>query len=351
MSRPRKRDKHLPAYVRIVHGSYQYRDKVLCRVEDGEAAMYEALAKRKKLSDLDRIPAAVAAFKIEYLRTLSQSSRKEHARLLNVFSDEFSDFNVQQVKAPHIAKSIDNLYAGKASAARHYKARISTFYRWCVRKGMVEVNPCSQVWVERPLRRKSPWTDTLFWAVRDLLSPMHQCYHDLSFLLYQRTTDVRRLARAQLQGDVIHFEPTKTARSSGAAVDVPITPAIRAVLDRAAAVSREWGIVCPFVIHTRQGAPFTRSGIHSAYRRVDARLHDKPLGLNPKALLPYAMTTAKRRGATIAQLQVARAHTSITTTEGYIQTHEVPVSEVKMELPERQNFGQPLAISVIKSDD
>jgi hypothetical protein len=323
----------------VRHGSYQYQDKKLCRVEEGEARMYEKLAELKRGQlDVTMLPAAVAAFKLDYLPTLSPSARKEHDRLLTVFSDEFTEYRVDQVSPVDIRRSIRNLYAGKLAAAKHYKSRIARFFRWCVEEaGLRTDNPAREVWVQKPIPRRSPWTPALFWSARDKLSPMQQCYHDLSFLLYQRTTDVRHLRRAQASGGVIHFEPSKTARSSGAAVDVPITPAIQAVLDRAAALSKEWEIVCPYVIHTRQGAPFTRSGIHSAYRRADETLHGKDglLHLNPKALLPFAMTEAKKRGYTTEQLRVGRAHTSIKTTEGYIQMHEVPVSQVMLELPPR----------------
>jgi integrase len=168
---------------------------------------------------------------------------------------------------------------------------------------------------------------------------MHQCYHDLSYLLYQRTTDVRQLRKQQIREGVIHFAPSKTLRSSGKEVAIPITPAIQAVLERAAELSKDIaknrGVISPFVIHTRQGASYTRSGIHSAYRRADQELHDKAIGLNPKALRPFAATMAKKLGFSLEQLQVGLAHTSQTTTEGYVQRHEIPVSEVMMELPPR----------------
>lgn len=336
VGRPRKHKTGLPDYVRIRHGSYLYRDKKLCRVEDGEARMYEVLARLKKAPATDSIPAAVERFKGEYLKILSASVRKEHERLLDVFAADFAEYTVHQVTAVEVRRSISNLYGEKHAAAKSYKSRVSRFFRWAVEEaGLRADNPCREVWVKRPIPRKSPWTPALFWSVRELLTPMHQCYHDLSFLLYQRTTDVRRLRRAQATDGIIHFEPSKTIRLSGAAVDVPITPAIQAVLERAAAIAKEWEVVCPYVIHTRQGAPFTRSGIHSAYRRADMILHGKEsmLHLNPKALLPFAMTEAKKRGYTLEQLRVGRAHTSIKTTEGYIQAHEVPVSQVMLELP------------------
>lgn len=86
---------------------------------------------------------------------------------------------------------------------------------------------------------------------------------------------------------------------------------------------------------TRQGASYTRSGIHSAYRRADERLHGKPVGLNPKALRPFAATVAKKLGYRLDQLQVGLAHTSQKTTEGYVQHHEVPLSEIALTLPDR----------------
>lgn len=338
MSRPRTHKSLLPEYVRIRNGSYLYKDHKLCRVVDGEAKMYDALAKKKvDLPDLERIPQAVAQFKLDYLPTLSPSARKEHSRLLDVFSNDFSEFKVSDVTAVDVRRCIKNLYRGKETAARAFKSRISRFFRWCVEEeGLRAENPCREVWLPKPVKRKTKWTDELFWSMRGHMSEMYQCYHDLSVLMYQRTTDVRYLRRAQDLGAVIHFEPTKTEDSSGAQVDIPVTPAMRAVLDRAAAISKKWKVVCGYVIHTHAGTPFTRSGIYSAYLRADKALHGEPLGLNPKALRPYAATLAKKQGFTTEQLQEGLAHATIRTTEEYIHQHETPVSQVMMRLPEQK---------------
>ena len=108
------------------------------------------------------------------------------------------------------------------------------------------------------------------------------------------------------------------------------------MLERAAAIAKSWKVVCGYVIHTRQGTPFTRSGIYSAYRRADKALHGEPIGLNPKARRPYAATLAKKRGFTIEQLKDGLDHTTIRTTKGYVHQHEVPVSQVMMMLPDRK---------------
>lgn len=343
MGRPRKHDTGLPAYVRIVNGSYHYRGRKLCRVDEGESRMYEALAERKALPSSVMVPAAVANFKRDPTFTkLTPGVRKEHARLLGIFAADFADWRVDQVEATDLKRNIKHHYPDHPAAASHYKSRLSTFFRWCITdEGLIKINPCGSIQLQKPRARKTPWTPALFWAVRDKLLPMYQCYHDLSYLLYQRTTDVRRLRLEQLRDDIIRFEPSKTLRSSGVAVDIPITPAIREVLNRAAALRKEIakkkGSIGPFVIVSRTNTAFTRSGINSAYRRADESLHGKEAmaHLNPKALRPFAATEAKRLGATMEQLKDGLAHTTIATTEGYIQAHEVPVSEVIMRLPDR----------------
>lgn len=334
MGRPRKHNKGLPNYVRIRHGSYTYKDQKLCRVESGLAAMYDALAKRLQTMDITMVPAAVASFKRDYLPTLSPGSRPEADRRLSVLANEFEQFRVDAVTPLFIRNSIKQLYPDKPGAAGHYKATASRFFRWCVEEaGLRNDNPCREVWIKKAPKHKSKWTDELYLGIRDQVPPMHQCYMDLSVLLYQRATDVRLLRRSQRQDGVIRFEPTKTERSSSAQVDIPETPEIQVVLDRAAAISREWGVVCPFVIHTRQGTAYTRSGVYSAIRRAAEQLG--ATGLNPKDLRPYAASRAKQQGASLEQLKIALAHTSITTTEGYVQQHTVPVSPVVVTLPEK----------------
>lgn len=340
MSRPRKHNKGLPAYVRIRFGSYLYKDHKLCRVEEGEAKMYEELAKRKALGDTMLVPAAIAEFKGEFLRTLAPTSQVDYARLLNIFAAEFAEFRLDEVTSPDIKQSITNLFLSKNQKrqAKAYKSRISTFFRWCIAdKGYVKVNPCTEVWTPKPIGRKTQWTDELFWLMHAQFKPMIQCYHELSFLLYQRTTDVRHLEWTQVKGDGIHFHPSKTAKSSGKEVIVPITPPIRSVLDRARKLAAASGRISPYVIHARDGSRYQSDGILSYYLRAERKISPtKRLNLNPKALLPYAVTTAMRQGVTLRQMQVGRAHTSITTTEGYIQQHDVPVSEVRLALPPRK---------------
>lgn len=335
MSRPRKSGSKLPPYVRIKSGAYYFKTTKLSRVGEGEAVMYRELGKRMQTQSADSIPIAVQSFLKSEIDKLSPSAKREHERLLLIFSNVFKDFSVSQVEPADIKNACDALYTGKASAAHHFKARVSTFFRWAIMQRMRGDNPCSELRLPKVIRKRTPWTDKLFLDIRALLHPMMQVYHDLSFLCYQRTTDIRLLERSQIRDGFIRFAPSKTLRSTGAAVDIQITPQIQAALDCAASISKKWGVVCPFVIHTKQGTPYTASGISTRYKVADEKLNGKRLGLNAKALLPYACTVAHRLGASVAQIQIGRAHASMGTTEGYIQHHSVPVSAVVMELPKR----------------
>lgn len=328
--------------MRIRHGSYLYRDKKLCRVSEGEAKMYEVLASIKRESASDMIQAAVGRFKKFHLPTLSVSARKEHDRILNVFADEFEHFAVAQVQATDIRQSCHLLYQDKPSAARAYKARMSSFFQWAVSVAGLRIdNPCREVRLKKPRVKPMLWTAELFWSVREKLDDMHQCYHDLSFLLYQRTTDIRSLKWSQIDENTIHFQPSKTAKSSGVLVDIPRTAEINNVLERVAEIKRERAkkssriVPNEYVIDTRDGEQFTRSGIYSAYLRADKEIHGEHIGLNPKALLRFACQHAEALGHTIRQIQIGRAHTDIKTTQGYLRTDAVPVSEVIMTLPTR----------------
>ena len=189
------------------------RKHTLCRVEDGEAAMYEALAKViREADDPGRMPDALARFKLEHLAGLSPSTRVEHRRIYDIFIEQFQDFTVTEVRPTDISRLLKLKWPDKLTMRRHAKSRLSTFFSWCVESGLRDDNPCRDLKLKEPPPHKVKWTDESFHRVRDALLPtpdekqwhrrdgrlrddvraglMMQCYLDLSFLLYQRATDV-----------------------------------------------------------------------------------------------------------------------------------------------------------------
>lgn len=354
----------LPRRVYVKHSTYWFVDLTrrwhkLSRVNDGEAKMYLALAARIDAPPLSRMPGAVGAFKAEYLPGLAMTTQKEHERLLDIAAEEFSNFDVADVRPTDVARSVKNLYTGRPTAARHYKARLSTFFRWAVQAGLRGDNPCREIWLKAPPKRDRYITDDEFGKIRAWLlrgddgqptgaGEMARVFVELCYLTAQRPTDVRRLQWSQVRIEAIAFKPSKTEGSSGAKVLVHRTPAINAILERARTFVRpatkeekrsgkhRAAMKSMFVVHALDGGPYTMSGIRSAWQRACRRAAVKNATI--KDLRAKALTDARRLGYGLEQLQIAAAHRSITTTEGYLRVFDEPRSSIELTLPDMQKL-------------
>lgn len=251
----------------------------------------------------------------------------------------FEDFNVDQPVGYDVARFIDQ-WEGRRSA-QTYLGRLSDFFRWSIRRGFRTDNPCSNIRAEKPEPRRRYLTDIEWSAVRDALllgedgkktlsGPMVQVYIDLCYLLYQRTTEIRLLKWTQIdyESAVIRFTPTKTERSSGVSVEIPITPPVREALDRA----RQLGAAkSAYVIHTGHGLPYTANGIRSAWRRACTRAGVKNATL--KDIRAKAATDAKKLGYTRKEISIGLAHTGERMTEHYLRGRDAERSTVALTLP------------------
>lgn len=328
----------------------------LCAVDEGED---KARQLAKRISDHNRV-GDQGNFGLHFRRYVSELVKrkdavapKEPARLkihaVNIqnfrficgeIEEAFSAFDVDNVLPMDIATFVDQWLGQRM--AQVYHSRLSDFFRWACRRGLRNDNPAREVSVEKPVKRTRYMTDVEFHSIRDALmvgndgkptpsGQMVRCYVDLCYLIYQRTTEIRLLRWDQIKTDGIHFKPTKTERSSAAQVIVPITPQIQQVLSEAKAA---FPIQSMYVIHTRDGQPYTSNGIGSAWKRARARAGIPDVTL--KDIRPKAMTDAKKGGYELKQISIGAAHTDMKTTEGYIKLREVPISEVHLTLPSKR---------------
>jgi integrase len=149
---------------------------------------------------------------------------------------------------------------------------------------------------------------------------MYACIYDLAYLTALRAKDCRELKWADITDDYIYVAPTKTRESSDVKLEIAVTPAIRAVLDRARALGK---VKSPtYVFHTLKGTAISASGLKSAWRRARTRAgisgNERFRDLRPKAL-----SDAKKRGMTLEALRDAAGHTNVSTTESYLLGFEV----------------------------
>ncbi|MBI3372171.1 MAG: hypothetical protein HY017_10505 [Betaproteobacteria bacterium] len=120
-----------------------------------------------------------------------------------------------------------------------------------------------------------------------------------------------------MRDDGIAFKPTTTAHSSGARVLVPITMQIREVLGRA-----------------------RRRAVHDERdpQRMEARMRARwsEERNDQGSARAKALTDAMRAGYDNEELQVAAAHSSVATTEGYLRQYAEPLSRIELTLPMRR---------------
>ena len=302
---------------------------------DFSAAMqdYRLALMRRREAIKPTEPARAAVF---------EKGSKELTRHCRVISEAFADLDVDQLLPVDVATFLDQ-WDGKR-AAQVYRSRLSDFFSWACRKGMRHDNPVREVAVAAPMKRLRYITDDEFHAIRDALmtgddgkptpsGPMVQCYVDLCYLLYQRTTDVRLLKWSQIEQDAILFRPTKTEHSSGASVAVQLTASLRAVLSRAADAGSRGNA---YVIHTSNGKPYTASGLGTAWKRAAKRAGIQ--GVTLKDLRAKAATDAKKAGYSQGQIQVGLAHTDAAMTAHYLRGREVPRSEVNLVIPTKDSI-------------
>ena len=250
----------------------------------------------------------------------------------------FTNYNMTQVE-PTDVQDLVNHFDGAKESARKHKGMLSKFFgRAILVKRLRTDNPCRDVKVVGGEKKLMAWSADVFHSIRDALgkpdeAEMMRCYMDLSFLLYQRSTDARILERRHIGDQIIIVAPTKTRKSTGVEIEIPITLELRTVLDRAAGISKKWGCVCPFIIHTRQGTAYTRSGVCGAFKRAGERAGIK--GADPKSVRKFAANEAKRAGYDMEEIQDALGHSDISTTQGYVQTSTRRQSVVRLTLPRK----------------
>lgn len=307
----------------------------LTKVSEGEAMLMQALANfMQEPETTGNMVKLLNEFKRYHLPSLVPSSREEYERVYDAIGKAFIDFNVNEVLPGDILEYLSQ-YNDRLSQRRHIKARLSTFFSWCVLHDHCSVNPCREIKLKAPPKRKGKMTDAAYWAIRQYLPPIGQCFLDLCYLTAQRPTEIRLLRESQIANNRITFTPTKTEKSSGASVVFIITPEMQDVIDRARTLARVKSLPGSnaFLIQTSGGTAFTKTGLNSMWRR--AREKAEYTEVTTKDIRPYALSTMEQAGYSPREIQNAAAHSDFSTTEHYLNQHRESVSNVRILLPKK----------------
>lgn len=314
----------------------------LTRVDAGEAALLQALAELlgqapKREGDFKT---HLATFRAEHLQELSVTARKEYARMYDVAEKAFVEYNIAQVSAGVVKKFLGN-FAEHPTTRLAYKARLSTFFSWCVLNGVIDVNPCREIRLKAPPKRRGKLNDALYWRIHDALTPMGQCFLELTYYTRQRPTEIRLLRESAIGADRIRFVPTKTEDSSGEEVEVVITPEIRAALDRARALRPRPKVAQlerhrdPFIIQTRDGDGYSKTGLYEVWRDALVAAGLQGRNITTRDIRPFALWKLKQLGHPVDVIRQAAGHTTTDQTDQYLNQHRDRLVDVRLPAPER----------------
>jgi integrase len=355
----RKAPSFLPARVYEKHGSWWLVDKdrkwrKLCRVADGIARLYEALAAYTRESDGraerdDTMPALIDDWIAEKLPGYSAKTRGQYVRMAAFIKSEFGrQWKIDDVRPADIARFLDKHFATKANTSNKYKGLFSLIFAYAIRKGLCDRNPAREVEGAKEKKRDRYITDTEFEAVRaaalsdDSRRPAVSgralvCLIDLAYQTAQRFGDLLALNWQDVSEAGIFFHPSKTVNSSGVRLLIEMTPDLRATLDvaKAGKVKAIGPVIC-----THSGGRYTYIGAQSAWRRAVARARrwyeeecakaEPPLTPDPKYLhgmhfhdLRAKALTDKRRLEGAEAAQALAGHTTAQMTAHYTKAREI----------------------------
>ena len=328
---------NLPDRVYAKHGAFYYvhRDN---RWEKIGTDIKEA----KRIGNLYNDPDEVFGTMAYYLDAFAAwaNKRAEQGALAPRTAADYAD-NVDKLKLffgkmlpehiepKHVGQYLDlGVEMDRAVRANREKACLSACFTWLIRAGEanVKINPCAGVKRNKETKRERYVEHAEYNALRKVAVKSVRALLDLIYRTLQRPEDIIQwtvkniIIKTETDGTqirVIRNRPAKTENSTGAVVDIEITPEIETILNDLKADPKIIGMHSTLIRQTN-GQPYTYDGLASMLRRYVKKAGIEPMGF-------YDM---KGKGATDMWLngtpphiiQHLCGHASIKTTEIYVKS-------------------------------
>lgn len=264
-----------PPKVHEKDGSWYYVHKNkwhrLCRVSEGESALYQALADLKKPEAPKTVDALLDAYIAEKLPELAFTTQGEYLRVIDKrLRHHFGHQALADVQLPHVAAYLEfRRKQGHGASGNKEASILSSAFDYGLRQMWVQSNPCRGVRRNKEKPRRRYVRDQELSAA--LLSAPEPFADVMRFALLTglRQGDIRRLKRSAVSKDGISVDEGKT----GAGIDIKWSDELREVVDRALERSD-----CEYVFTSTRNPkrPWGKWAIQSAMKRlgVDWNFHD-----------------------------------------------------------------------------
>jgi len=240
------------------------RSKVLCRIADGESALYAALAKATK-PGARTVAELLDSFMVFGMKELSPRTQADYrwyieSQLKNVFGEMAPD----DIESPEIAQYLERRKEKARAGANKEIACLASAFQYGMRVGLCSRDPTKGVKRNRVKPRKRYVRDDEFLLYFDRCPEWLQDVMAGIYLMELRPAEADALLKTSITPKGVLIEESKTDKVKL----IEWSPALQFFLTRATSRAPS----SPYVFTNGRGEPVTKSARHSALRRVRATL-------------------------------------------------------------------------------
>lgn len=238
----------------------------LCRLDQPPHVVLERHAEALKENPADDTVEQLALLyhKSSQFQRLSKVTQADYEQASKKPLAVFGRMRPGAVK-PHQIRT----YMDKRGTASTYRANrelswLTVVFGWGFERGMVASNPCRGVRKFPEERRRHYVTPEAYAQAYETAAPPLRVAMELAYATGLRQADILALTWQQIRPDGILVKQSKTQRE----VLKVITPRVQAALELAKTLPKPEGIECWYVVHTRGGRRYTRTGFNSSWHRL-----------------------------------------------------------------------------------
>jgi integrase len=313
VSRPRRRDRHLPPCVYQQHGAYWLvRAGKWTRLGTTLTTALEEYARLHEAPQGGMVP-LIERVLAKVGQKLAPSTRAQYRIAARRLQKILAEFAPEQVKPRHVAQIKASMVA-TPNMANRVLSFLRTVMAEAVEEQLIDSNPCIGIRRLEEAKRRRHLTDGEIAAIHAAAGAQLKVIIELLLGAGQRVVDTLTIRRSQLRPEGIEFEQQKT----GARLIVAWNPDLRLAVEHANAL--HGNVRALTLLHNRFGkAPDYRSVStqwQAACRR--ARVEDAQL----RDLRAKSLTLTKKQGK---DAQALGGHESPKMTERYLRERDIPV--------------------------
>jgi integrase len=210
-----------------------------------EKAAAKAAAQDAAASGRDKVKTLFEQFHRRHLASLKSGAliRRELDR--HVIA-AWGERDIHEISKRDVIDLLDGIAdSGRIVTANRVRAYLNKFLNWCVERDVLATNPAGSVKaVAKEASRDRVLTDDeirWFWAACEASGQPWGPFGKLLLLTGQRLNEVAQMTQSELRGDLWQMNGSRT--KSARAHDVPLSDAVRAVLDDVPMIAGPQGFI------------------------------------------------------------------------------------------------------------